>query len=107
MYMEKHRQQTGKNGVELVSILHYLKNHKSYVGTVQAHRFETTNTSAYVFRYGDDWLNVNLDRTIKDTFSSAKTESEKSAPKKIEEPPPDLFAEEPEPPFWHDNWKIK
>ncbi len=99
MYMEKHRQQTGKNGVELVSILHYLKNHKSYVGTVQAHRFETTNTSAYVFRYGDDWLNVNLDRIIKDTFSSAKTESEKSAPKKIEEPPPDLFAEEPEPPF--------
>ncbi|MCX6305497.1 MAG: hypothetical protein NT040_11065 [Bacteroidetes bacterium] len=88
LYMEKHRQQTGKNGVDLVSILHYLKNHKSYVGNASAVRFDTSNTSAFVFKYGPNELNINLERTIRDVFSNAKSGSEPPVP---EGPPPDLF----------------
>lgn len=72
--MEKHRQQTGKNGVDMVSILHYQRSHKSYKGSVDSVRFDTSVTSAYVFKYGIDELNVNLERTVRNQFANAKTE---------------------------------
>ena len=80
LYMEKHRQQTGKNGVDLVSILHYLKNHKSYIGNASQVRFDTSNTSAFVFKYGPSELNVNLDRTVRDAYYAAKEESNPTVP---------------------------
>ncbi len=64
LYLQTHRQQYGKNGVDMVSILHYFKHHRAYVGAIDSTRFNTTNTSAYLFRYED--LGVNLVR-IKET----------------------------------------
>jgi hypothetical protein len=100
LYMEKWRQQTGKNGIELVSILHYLKNHKSYIGNAPHVRFDTSNTSAFVFKYGPGELDINLERTIRDSFANAKSAAEQEVPKV--QPPEDLQAEidlNPEPPF--------
>jgi hypothetical protein len=100
LYMEKWRQQTGKNGIDLISILHYLKNNKSYVGNASGVRFDTSNTSAYVFKYGPGELDVNLERTVRDSFSKANSAIEQElTPVK---PPEDLQSEidlNPEPPF--------
>ncbi len=60
VYLEAHRKQYGKNGVDMVSILHYFKNHKAFVGKVESTRFDTSNTSAFVFKYVE--LGVNLIR---------------------------------------------
>lgn len=49
LYMEAHRRQYGKNGIELVSLKHYLRHHKAFIGKVASTRFNTINTSAYVF----------------------------------------------------------
>jgi len=99
LYLEKHRQQTGKNGVDLISILHYIKNHKSYVGTTNSVRFDTTSTSAYVFKYGPDELNVNLDRTVKDVFAPSNTEAEKEVPLPVAKQDTKLFEISPDEPF--------
>ncbi len=72
LYMEKWRQQTGKNGIDLISIMHYLKNHKSYVGYTNHTRFDTSNTSAFVFKYGPGQLDINLERTIVNPYSTEK-----------------------------------
>lgn len=64
LYLEAHRKQYGKNGVDMVSILHYFKNHRAYLGYIKSTRFNTINTSAYIFRYKD--LGVNLTR-LKET----------------------------------------
>lgn len=60
LYLAAHRQQYGKNGVDMVSILHYFKHHRAYIGQIDSTRFTTTNTSAYVFNYEE--LRVNLIR---------------------------------------------
>jgi hypothetical protein len=100
LYMEKHRQQTGKNGVDLVSILHYLKNHKSYIGNASQVRFDTSNTSAFVFKYGPSELNINLERTVRDSFSAAKeAASSEAEPLPKPEPTQQSVDFEPEPPF--------
>lgn len=80
LYMEKWRQQTGRNGIDLVSIMHYLKNHKSYVGSTTHTRFDTSNTSAFVFKYGPGWLDINLERTIKNPYSAENKSETKEAP---------------------------
>jgi DNA primase len=59
LYMEAHRKQYGKNGVDLVSLIHYVKHHKAFIGVSQSTRFDTVNTSAYVFDY--NMLNLALD----------------------------------------------
>ncbi len=60
LYMEGHRKQFGKNGVDLVSLMHYIKHHQSYIGAVASYRFEDSVSSCYVFDY--EGLNVNLER---------------------------------------------
>ena len=59
LYMEAHRKQYGKNGVDLTSMLHYIKHHKAYIGYSDSTRFDTAVTSAYVFDY--DLLNISLE----------------------------------------------
>ena len=60
MYMEAHRKQFGKNGVDLVSLMHYIKHHKSYLGYMDSFRFETKVSSCYCFDY--EALNIGLDK---------------------------------------------
>jgi DNA primase len=62
LYMEAHRRQYGKNGVDQVSIVHYFKHHVAFMGTIESTRFDNTNTSAFVFKYKE--LGCNLIRTI-------------------------------------------
>lgn len=107
LYMEAHRRQYGKNGVELVSILHYLKHHKAFVGRVDSTRFSTTNTSAYVFNH-KLLLGINLNRfnppvdesVQQKPFSSNKNDS---VPTAVQQPKSaQTFLPEPEneePPF--------
>lgn len=81
VYLEAHRKQYGKNGVDMVSILHYFKHHRAYVGYLKSTRFDTINTSAYIFIYED--LGVNLIR-LKETdisgspnqFNASKSQDE-------------------------------
>ena len=61
LYMEGHRRQFGKNGVDLVSLMHYIKNHSSYIGYVNSYRFEDSVSSCYAFDY--EKLRVNLERS--------------------------------------------
>jgi DNA primase len=61
LYMEGHRRQFGKNGVDLVSLMHYIKNHSSYIGHVSSYRFEDSVSTCYAFDYED--LRVNLERS--------------------------------------------
>jgi hypothetical protein len=70
LYLEAHRKQYGVNGVDLTSIMHYLSNHKAYVGFIKSTRFENTTSSAYVFDY--DVLNIDLERTVVSGFSGAE-----------------------------------
>ncbi len=59
LYMEAHRKQYGKNGIDLVSMLHYIKHHKAYIGLTSSARFDKTVTSAFVFDY--DKLGISLE----------------------------------------------
>ena len=59
--MEGHRRQFGKNGVDLVSLMHYIKHHPGYVGSLNSYRFSDSVSSCYAFDY--DKLIVNLERT--------------------------------------------
>jgi len=60
LYMEAHRKQYGKNGVDMVSMTHYIKHHKAYLGYTDSTRFDSMVTSAYVFDYRK--LGINLER---------------------------------------------
>jgi hypothetical protein len=60
LYLEAHRKQYGVNGVDLVSLLHYVKHHKAYIGYVDSHRFSNSVSSAFAFRY--NMLNLNIER---------------------------------------------
>ena len=74
LYMEAHRKQYGKTGVDLVSMMHYIKHHKAFIGYVDSTRFDNMITSAYVFNY--DLLGISLERhdeTLPD--SSQETDS--------------------------------
>lgn len=61
LYLEAYRRQYGKTGVDMVSIQHFFKHHNAFVGTISSTRFDTSNTSAYVFRYRP--LKINLKRS--------------------------------------------
>jgi hypothetical protein len=61
LYMEGHRKQFGKNGVDLVSLMHYIKHHPSYIGYVNSYRFEDSVSSCYAFDY--ETLKINLERS--------------------------------------------
>ena len=61
LYMEGHRKQFGKNGVDLVSLMHYIKHHPSYIGSVSSYRFEDSISSCFAFDY--ETLKVNLERS--------------------------------------------
>ncbi len=94
LYMEKTRQQTGKNGIDLLSITHFLKNNKAYIGYCKEVRYDSTVSTGYVFRYGTDDLNVNLERTMKVPYAPyvplAEKEPEKPIVIPIVEPEPEL-----------------
>ena len=66
--MEAHRKQYGKNGVDMVSMTHYIKHHKAYLGYTDSTRFDTMVTSAYVFDYQK--LGITLERTGVETTMS-------------------------------------
>lgn len=60
LYLELHRKQYGYTGVQITSLLHYLSNHRSYIGNVKNVRFKNTISSAFAFDY--ERLDVNLTR---------------------------------------------
>ena len=60
LYLEAHRKQYGKNGVDHTSLVHYIKNHSSYLGYIDSYRFNNSVSSCYVFDYSQ--LNANLFR---------------------------------------------
>lgn len=79
LYMEAHRRQYGKNGIELVSLTHYLKHHRAFIGRVKSTRFTTTNTSAFVFDHKQ--LNKALTRIYHiSTDTHANTQAPDSSP---------------------------
>jgi len=57
-YLELHRKQFGKNGMDIASCMHYLSVNPAYVGRSKSTRFGTVTTSALVFNYKK--LNINL-----------------------------------------------
>lgn len=74
LYMEAHRKQFGKNGVDLTSLTYYIKHQPAYKGYVNNHRFVQGPTSCYYFDY--DQLKINLTRnTINAPFESSRNSS--------------------------------
>jgi hypothetical protein len=84
LYMEAHRRQYGKNGVDLVSLMHYIKHHQSYLGYKNSVRFKDTISSCYCFDYDILGRQVNLDRlpieVQPDINADNRTESQKNDP---------------------------
>ena len=59
LYLELHRRQFNKNGVDKVSLEHYIKHHKSWIGYTDKIRIGDHVTSAYALNYNE--LNIQLD----------------------------------------------
>ncbi len=78
--MEAHRKQYGKNGVDLVSLIHYVKHHKAFIGISQSTRFDTVNTSAYVFDYNMLNLTFQYDQSSETDADDATHEDHLSEP---------------------------
>lgn len=77
LYLEAHRKQTGKTGINLQSLDLYLSSAKGFVGKSSAQRFvsrdgQSTVTSCYVFDY--TILNVSLERMSEPTKEQVQTE---------------------------------
>jgi hypothetical protein len=49
--MEAHRKRFNKVGLGKSSMLHYLKNHPSFLGAVKSKRIGEKNTSCFAFDY--------------------------------------------------------
>ncbi len=64
LYLEEFRKQSGRTGVDKVTLLHYFRTHKAFVGQVDSWRFDNQVTSAFVFEYGPKGLDINIERTI-------------------------------------------
>ena len=89
-YLTAHRQQTGLNGIDLTSLLHYIKHSKVYLGRQQSHRFKRQEkidgvlidkemiTSCLVLRYDEELLGVNLERRSAELFDSPSKAIEKT-----------------------------
>lgn len=65
LYMEAHRKQTGKNGINFQSLELYISSSKGYIGKNSSLVFtdqhgSKTNTSSFIFEY--NLLGVNLER---------------------------------------------
>jgi len=60
LYMEGHRKQHGRNGIDLVSLMHYIRHQPSYIGALNSYRFEDSVSSCFAFDY--KMLDVNLVR---------------------------------------------
>ena len=76
IYMEHYRKQHGKTGIDLISLTHYIKQSRAYLGESRSYRFETINTSAFVLRY--DSLNIFLEKNVLE--SSGPVIEPKNAP---------------------------
>jgi len=77
LYMEAHRRSTGKNGVNLATLEHYLSTGKGFIGKSESGRFtdkdgKTKITSSYVFDY--ELLNVALEQEAKAEEEKVLTE---------------------------------
>jgi DNA primase catalytic core len=68
LYLELYRKQFGHTGVQLSSLIHYLSNHRAYLGNVKTVSFENSKTSAFAFDY--DLIDINLERDIPGVNSS-------------------------------------
>lgn len=58
-YLEHHRKQYGKNGMDHGSLKHYLEHSKGFYGSIRNVKFGGTPTSAYAFDY--EFLQEDLD----------------------------------------------
>jgi len=83
LYMEAHRKQFGKNGVDLTSLTYYIKHQPAYKGFVSSIRFSNSVTSCFYFDY--DQLKINLTRSMvissnESTQNTITDNSEKNLP---------------------------
>jgi hypothetical protein len=87
LYMEAHRKQFGKNGVDLVSLMHYIKHHHAYIGYKSSYRFNNQISSCYCFNYEILGSQINLDRIPLDDKKSETDQNNFIEPKKDETRP--------------------
>ncbi len=83
LYMEAHRKQFGKNGVDITSLTYYIKHQPAYKGFVSSVRFSNSVTSCFYFDY--DQLKINLTRSMvnnsnEDTQNNITDDSDKNLP---------------------------
>lgn len=64
LYMEAHKRRFNKLGLPKSSLLHYLKHHPSFIGSVKSKRIGDSNTSCFAFDY--DMLELNILSTEED-----------------------------------------
>ena len=59
LYMEAHKRRFNKVGLPKNSLLHYLKHHPSFIGSIRSKRIGDSNTSCYAFDY--DMLELSIE----------------------------------------------
>lgn len=77
LYLEKHRQQHGVNGMAMSSLQTYIRGHKAFVGTAKSIGFDDGFSSAYTFIYED--LNVSLEFNPPDPIAKPEGEEQPKA----------------------------
>jgi hypothetical protein len=84
-YMELHRRQYNKNGLDKGSLIHYLQNNKGFLGNVYSTRFDNSKSSAMCFDY--DYLKsqgINLERGDPDVHPPIETPDRPKPPAPVQ-----------------------
>ncbi len=83
LYMQHHRQQYNKPGINQTSLQHYLQTHRTFEGMKKVMRFGKTATSAFMFDY--EKLNIALVSEPEPMRETGSEEEAEAFAKSIEE----------------------
>lgn len=75
-YLELHRKQLGKNGMDISTCIHYLTVNPAFVGKTKSTRFGNVNTSALVFKYNNLGIDLTEFRDVPGTGDENESISE-------------------------------
>ena len=85
-YLELHRKQFGKNGMDLSTCIHYLTVNPYFIGKTKSTRFGTINTSAMVFKYKELKIDLTEFKDIPEpTYDTPVNQTENVIPPYVED----------------------
>lgn len=79
-YAEKYRKQHGRNGLDKLTLVNYLKNSSVFVEVKDGIRFDGAPTTAYIFKYKNLGVNLKRAATLDDKLSNNATPAAQTTP---------------------------